>query len=858
MNVKIIIFFLIPFLTLAQNIVNFKVVDESKNPISRAVIIITQAENQIEFGSTNNNGDFEVSLPNGNYTIKISKLGYISNSEDVTINKNYTFNKSLASEINKLETVVIKSRPLIMKVKKDTISYNIKSIIDGTENKVEDLIKKLPGLNVDEAGKVSYKGQEIDKVLIDGNDFFSNKHQMATKNVDAIMIAGIDLLLNHTGFAGSNSGADKTIALNLKLKSEYRNRLIGDFEIGGGINNATKLHNNLFKFLKNGNLAIIADYNSISKTPITVADYQDMQSSTIIENDDGSRTTNTPSFLDPNKFYTDKKNSFIGIHYTSVLSTQHKLTVTNVFNNTFVLEKQSSSQSQIGGNSNQSFFNNKNASFLLNSSLAQWEFNKSKDTYMKYVMEFTPNADSENNDITNPLNVLSNFIQNQNLNFAHKFTINTTFAEKIKYNLEISNSYQIDERNLKISNSDFIFDTNLNKINQNFNSKSSFINAKNNFTITKNSSSFGLKINAFLNNDVFSTSINESNNFINNASLSKQIINIHPSWLKSWNSKISSKLGISNTFTNLYFQSRNSSFIRFEPNLNIAYNLSVVNKISFNYSLSHQTPLIEQLLSNATFENFQTKNRPSTLNFNQISPKNDFSIDFMNINLQNQSVLFFKIMYSINENAISNNARYVASGVENQFVNTRENKLMNVIFYYDLKLNNFPLSFKNTISYIIVNGISQFDGEVNNQKSKIFANKHEIISNLKNINIQFNLGFNYNHTNFLQSVNSFENTSINYKLFFTIKGKFKTVLKWDIQIIREKQDSGFSTNTIDFLNCNAQINLNKKMKLILTGYNLLNLSNVRNISTNLNNSFFTETVTEIMPGYFMGGINYSF
>jgi hypothetical protein len=87
-------------------------------------------------------------------------------------------------------------------------------------------------------GKVLYKGQQINNVLIDGNEFFGNKHQ-ATQNINAEMIEGIDLLTNYSGFALADGGY-KGIALNLHTKDSYKNKWVSDVELGYGINNALR------------------------------------------------------------------------------------------------------------------------------------------------------------------------------------------------------------------------------------------------------------------------------------------------------------------------------------------------------------------------------------------------------------------------------------------------------------------------------------------------------------------------------------------------------------------------------------------------------------------------------------------
>ena len=169
MNLKIILLLFFPFLLFAQNEISLKIKDPDGNPIQRAIVIVSQQDKQINYGTTNADGIVNLILPTGNFILTINKLGFEQSITAVIINKPETFTITLSNKINKLEDVVIRSRPKIMKIKTDTISYNLKTIVDGTEKKVEDIIKKLPGFDVDQAGKVSFKGKEIGNLLIDGN-----------------------------------------------------------------------------------------------------------------------------------------------------------------------------------------------------------------------------------------------------------------------------------------------------------------------------------------------------------------------------------------------------------------------------------------------------------------------------------------------------------------------------------------------------------------------------------------------------------------------------------------------------------------------------------------------------------------
>jgi hypothetical protein len=156
-------------------------------------------------------------------------------------------------------------------------------------------------------GKVLYKGQQINNVLIDGNEFFGNKHQMATQNINAEMIEGIDLLTNYSGFALADGGY-KGIALNLHTKDSYKisGFLMSNWVMESIMPSVFTLI--LLNFFKKGNLAILSDYNTIGKTPISLEDYREMRVASNIDNEDNvTKELEIPSFLNPNSLNKEKQ-----------------------------------------------------------------------------------------------------------------------------------------------------------------------------------------------------------------------------------------------------------------------------------------------------------------------------------------------------------------------------------------------------------------------------------------------------------------------------------------------------------------------------------------------------------------------
>ena len=858
LNFKLILFLLFPVILFSQNFIRFKVVDEARIPVARAIVIISQDGNQIAFGTTDANGFIEKQLTAGAYTVTIKKLGFATITEVISIQKEESLTFKLLTEANQLKNVIITSRPKIMKVKGDTIAYNLKAVVDGTENKIEDVIKKLPGLDIDQNGKVLYKGQQIDNVLVDGNEFFGNKHQMATQNINADMIEGIDLLTNYSGFAKA-SGSKKGIALNLKTKDSYKNKWVTDFEFAAGLNNSFRFHSNAFKFFNKGNLAIISDYNTIAKTPISREDYNEMRVVSEVDGENGDlKSFETPTFLNPNAFIKDKKNAFVGLNYTSLIGKRSKITVSNIFNKTNIIEENARLQTNIGQTQSQVLFSeNKEATYSLNNSVLKWEFNKSKTTFISYVAGFTPNVDEDDQDLMRSANQLFYTKSNTNFSFAQVANVQTTLFKTINYKSIVRHSVDNNGQKINLFSQQDLFGTALDTIYQRQSNKEVNLSWNNVFLKTLKSNIFTVKINFLSIQSRFGNTIldYESNNTA--VKLKRQSIQNNFSWLKNWNAKFQSALGFSSTAVNSSFQGVENILTRLEPNLSLIYNFKGLNKITFNYSLNHQLPAMNQLQQTDMVLDFQTLSKPSGINFYQVMPKNSFSLQYFSVNPRNQSVLFSTLSYDVEQNSVSTNTIYNFDFIETTGIATRDRKSMRGLALYDLKLNRFPLSIKTTLFYLKSNGLSQFNGFDNETQTQNFTSRMQLISNFRKSDVQFGIDYNFIQRSIEQSSSSFRNTSQNQQITLSLRGKNKTKLKWDLGFTVDNQNSGYAINSLYFLNANMQYVANKNWKLFFNGNNMLNLNQSTLLTNTANANFFTTSRVAIRPGYLMLGINFS-
>lgn len=146
-----------------------------------------------------------------------------------------SLNVSLKERTSQLKEIIITKKPAIT-VKKDTLEYNLERYKDGTEKVVEDVLKKLPGVKVEENGEIKYKGKTIKKMLLDGDDLFESQYSLGSRNISADMIEkvqGIDHYEENSLLKGIRDSDD--VAINLVLK-KGKTDFSGNTTLGYGYN----------------------------------------------------------------------------------------------------------------------------------------------------------------------------------------------------------------------------------------------------------------------------------------------------------------------------------------------------------------------------------------------------------------------------------------------------------------------------------------------------------------------------------------------------------------------------------------------------------------------------------------------
>ena len=279
---KKILFFAIFMVSLASAAqINLRgvVKDSINNPLEMANVIAidTVAKKISSFGFTDADGNFKLDLSrNTVYNIKISYVGFKEISEFVNtksenITKNYTM-----FEDNMLDGINIVSK-MPVTVRGDTIIYNADSFKNGSERKLKDVLEKLPGVEINDAGQIEVEGKVVEKIMVDGKEFFSGDTKLAAENIPSNAVDKIQVLRNYSSvsqLSGVQNNQDR-VAINIKLKEGKKNFWFGDINAGVGDSQTESLYlfqPKLFYYTPKYTINIIGDVNNIGDVVLNRSD----------------------------------------------------------------------------------------------------------------------------------------------------------------------------------------------------------------------------------------------------------------------------------------------------------------------------------------------------------------------------------------------------------------------------------------------------------------------------------------------------------------------------------------------------------------------------------------------------------
>jgi len=247
--------------------------------LSDASVTVTNTADSTNagFSITDRSGKFQIQdLGKGSYRLAISFQGYERIVKRFSIDEtHYVIDLGLLylkKSSQTLEEVIVERPPI--EVKEDTVEYNASAFKVKPNAYAEDVLKKLPGVQVDQDGNVTAQGEQVQKVYVDGKEFFGTDPKLATKNITADMIESVqvfDDMSDQAKFTKIDDGSRQK-ALNIKLKKDKKTGYFGRASFGYGTNNRYAGTLSFNRFNGDERFSVIGGSNNVNQQNFNFSD----------------------------------------------------------------------------------------------------------------------------------------------------------------------------------------------------------------------------------------------------------------------------------------------------------------------------------------------------------------------------------------------------------------------------------------------------------------------------------------------------------------------------------------------------------------------------------------------------------
>jgi hypothetical protein len=242
------------------------------------VIAINQETKTLQsYGITDQNGRYQISLSkNADYSIQVSYVGMKTVTETISAQEEDIIKDFVLYADNVLDTVEL-TYEMPVTIKGDTLVYNADSFKNGTERKLEDVLEKLPGIEINDFGQIEVEGNVVSKLMVNGKDFFDGDTKLATKNIPSNAVDKIQVLRNYSEvsqLSGVSNNQDN-YAINIKLKEGKENFWFGNITASAGVspnNELYLLQPKLFYYSPKLSINFLGDLNNTGELALTRRD----------------------------------------------------------------------------------------------------------------------------------------------------------------------------------------------------------------------------------------------------------------------------------------------------------------------------------------------------------------------------------------------------------------------------------------------------------------------------------------------------------------------------------------------------------------------------------------------------------
>ncbi|MDH6307288.1 hypothetical protein M2451_000437 [Dysgonomonas sp. PFB1-18] len=838
-------------------------------PFATVRLMNVKDSTELQAVATNDKGKFRLSATGGEYILEVSFIGYktfLQNFNTSAKEPDYSFGDIFLQENTvELGAAVIEAQVPDIVVKGDTIEYNAASYSSQESDMLQDMIRKIPGIEVDANGNITANGKPVKKILVDGKEFFGNDIPMALANLPANMIKKLQLYKEESETAKITGFRDKDPdqVLNLVVKEELKQSIFGDVRAGYGSDDkyANKA---LVNYMRNGNqISFVGDMSNVNDNEYSIG----------MDNGiDKNKNVGASAQIEVSEKFKIGGN----IRY----SNNENLMETKTNTQTFLSEGDRFSKQDMSSLSKR---NNTNLGINL-----QWKPDSLTTVYARSYVSFNNNK-SDNNSTNISYVAQSDTTSGQSLSHSrgNGYSVNSFITMGRKLNdkgrtisLTLNNSFRKDNsKGTNYSLTQYSGDTPDKIIDQRNNTD----NKTNSYNISMSyveplGKDYRLQFSYSLNNSkserlrdvrrmdddgnytIIDTAYtrNTDNDYINqNISLNFQAtkkkyrytvgFSVDPSYSKS---KI--------TLGDSIIENLKQNVVNFSPNLNFSYTPNDNSSLDFNYSGSTSQPGISQLSADTVIVNALSKyyGNPNL----KPSYSNNFNMYYQKSNYETSRFLMISAGFNYTFNNIVDYTLIDGQGNStNTYRNVSGNMGANLNFIFDTPLKNKKFNVGNSTYTNYYKNIGYTNGEKAITHNVVLGEQITGRFRSDKFETSLRLGITYNMTRNNLSESQDRNTT-NYSLNHTALLK----LPYDFSVQSNLSYSYYSGYGDDFKTSevlwNASISklfLKKKRgTLKVQMYDILDDRNT--ISRQVSGNYMSDSRSNSVNQYFMVSFSYKF
>ena len=771
-----------------------------------------------------------------------------------------------------LEEVVVVGKKRRFEVKEDTISFNVSRFIDGSERKIEEVIKKLPGVEHNEqTGEIKYKGKSIETVTLDGDNLFGFNYTLGTKNINVDMVDQIEAIDNYAEnqlLKGIEKGGK--VSLNLKLK-QGKIDLSGNLDYGGGWfedgNPTYDISSNVLGITKSYKSFATLSYNNVgvNQTPFDYFGFNfnieqlkeqnyfaeeiipETRFSNLLE--DRRANINNQFFGNYNAIF--KLNPKLSMK-TNLYYLQDRITTNQLFQNDFQINN------DIFTTTDNTFITKKPQQYRGDLEI---KYNTSKTSLLEYNLRLRQeNIETPTTIIQNQSDEFSTFLNTEDFYFKQDLLWTKKLSDKKALQLSLFHYFNDLPQTFSITPSLFDEDALIDTQESMF--QRTFLEGKATYLGSGKRDKYTFTLGSNINYSPFISRLFNSEETISENSFDYIQSNIFNTGVYNFNRgkwqispSYSARVLNQNLEQKIVNDEQTQNDFIFEPALNLKYKLNSVSFLSANLGYNQNTNAEQFFFLNQVLIN----NRTTVSNLPSLELQNSqrYSLLYFNDNLYNQFQLNANISYqkSTGNFFTNQNISETTTQIEYFFLpqdNSNWNMNMQISKYIPFIESTLKLSSNYTLS--------NFRNIVNN--SDLRQNQNQFLSHsffwktAFEIPVNFENTFTYQYSN---SKNENQSAFINKSWQNTFKVIFKPSKKWFFIVSSDYYLPNTKQSDEQFLFLDATLRHRPKSKKWGANFTMRNITNENNFEQ-VQTSDISTTIfrSNLLPRYFLLNLMWNF